>query len=63
VGCEAHERIDDLGDAIERAEEAKRVGEPLSIGVLDNAAEVFPALLERSYVPAGYDLDAAAELR
>ena len=75
------ERIDDLDSAIERAEDAKRAGEPLSIGILGNAAEVFPALLERGhvpdavtdqtsahdplvgYVPAGYDLDAAAELR
>ena len=75
------ERIDDLDEAVERAEEAKKAGEPLSIGILGNAAEVFPALLERGYVPdavtdqtsahdplvgyvpAGYDLDAAAELR
>ena len=45
------ERIDDLDEAVERAEEAKRAGEPLSIGILGNAAEVFPALLERGYVP------------
>src|SRR5215204_5419693 len=32
------ERIDDLEDAIERAEEAKQAGEPLSIGILGNAA-------------------------
>jgi urocanate hydratase len=75
------ERIDDLDAAIARAEEAKRNGEPVSIGVLGNAAEVFLSLLERGfvpdvvtdqtsahdplagYVPAGYDLDAAAELR
>jgi urocanate hydratase len=75
------ERIDDLDAAIARAEEAKRTGEPVSIGILGNAAEVFPALLERGfvpdivtdqtsahdplvgYVPAGYDLDAAANLR
>src|SRR5215210_231363 len=75
------ERIDDLDEAVERAEKAKRAGEPLSIGILGNAAEVFPALLERGYfpdvvtdqtsahdplagyVPAGYDLDAATELR
>jgi urocanate hydratase len=75
------ERIDDLDAAIARAEEAKRNGEPVSVGVLGNAAEVFPSLLERGfvpdvvtdqtsahdplagYVPAGYDLDAAAELR
>jgi urocanate hydratase len=41
----------DLDAALERAEEAKREGEPLSIGILGNAAEVFPALLERGYVP------------
>nr|WP_233451823.1 urocanate hydratase [Rubrobacter xylanophilus] len=45
------ERIDDLDAAVERAEEARREGEPLSIGIPGNAAEVFPALLERGYVP------------
>ena len=45
------ERIDDLDAAIKRAEEAKRSGEPLSIGILGNAAEVFPALLERGFAP------------
>jgi urocanate hydratase len=72
---------DDLDSALERAEEARREGEPLSIGVLGNAAEVLPSLLERGYVPdavtdqtsahdplggyvpAGYGLEAAAELR
>ncbi len=76
-----NERIDDLDAAIERAEEARREGEPLSIGIPGNAAEVFPALLERGYVPdvatdqtsahdplggyipAGYSLEEAAELR
>ena len=75
------ERIDDLGAAMERAEEAKRNGEAVSIGVTGNAAEVFPALLERGfkpdavtdqtsahdplggYIPAGYSLDEATELR
>ncbi len=75
------ERVDDLDAALERAEEARREGEPLSIGVRGNAAEVFPALLERGYIPdavtdqtsahdplggyipAGYDLEEAAELR
>ena len=75
------ERIDDLDEAIQRAEEAKRNGEAVSIGILGNAAEIFPALLERGYapdvvtdqtsahdplvgyVPTGYDLDEAAELR
>ena len=45
------ERIDDLDAALERAGAARREGEPLSIGVLGNAAEVFPALLERGYLP------------
>ncbi len=75
------ERIDDLEEAVARAEEAKQNGEAVSIGILGNAAEVFPALLERGYVPdvvtdqtsahdplvgyvpTGYDLDEAAELR
>ena len=75
------ERIDDLDAALERAEEAKREGQPLSIGILGNAAEVFPTLLERGYIPdvvtdqtsahdplggyipAGYSLEEAAELR
>jgi len=72
---------DDLDAALERAEEAKREGQPLSIGILGNAAEVFPTLLERGYIPdvvtdqtsahdplggyipAGYSLEEAAELR
>jgi urocanate hydratase len=75
------ERIDDLDAALERAEAARREGEPLSIGILGNAAEIFPALLERGYVPdvvtdqtsahdplggyvpAGYTLEEATELR
>jgi urocanate hydratase len=72
---------DDLEAALERAEAARREGEPLSIGIPGNAAEVFPALLESGYVPdvvtdqtsahdplggyvpAGYGLEKAAELR
>jgi urocanate hydratase len=75
------ERADDLDAALERAEDAKRNGDAVSIGVPGNAAEVFPALLERGfkpdavtdqtsahdplggYVPAGYSLDEAADLR
>ncbi|MDQ3316229.1 MAG: urocanate hydratase [Actinomycetota bacterium] len=45
------ERIDDLDAAIKRAERAKRSGEPVSIGILGNAAAVFPALLERGFAP------------
>src|SRR5918992_4358138 len=73
--------VADLDAALGRADEAKREGEPLSIGILGNAADVFPALLERGYVPdavtdqtsahdplggyvpAGYGLEDAAELR
>ncbi len=75
------ERIDDLGEAIQRAEEATRKDEAVSPGLPGNAADVFPALLERGfapdavtdqtsahdplggYVPAGYSLEEAAELR
>ena len=45
------ERTDDLDAALERAEDAKRNGEAVSIGVPGNAAEVFPALLERGFKP------------
>jgi urocanate hydratase len=37
----------DLDDALTRAIEARDAKRPLSIGVVGNAAEVFPALLER----------------
>jgi urocanate hydratase len=75
------ERIDELDAALQRAEAARRDGEPLSIGIPGNASEVFPALLERGfapdvvtdqtsahdplggYVPAGYGLDEAEQLR
>jgi urocanate hydratase len=75
------ERIDDLDAAIERAEEAKRQGEPLSIGIWATRPRSSPpcwsaatrpdAVTDQTsahdplvgYVPAGYDLDAAAELR
>ncbi|HUZ35966.1 MAG TPA: urocanate hydratase [Streptosporangiaceae bacterium] len=38
---------DDADDALRRAEAARDAGEPLSIGLLGNAAEVLPALLAR----------------
>jgi urocanate hydratase len=38
---------DDLGQALQWAVEAKKDGEAMSIGVLGNAAEVFPELLRR----------------
>ncbi|OLT24179.1 urocanate hydratase [Kytococcus sp. CUA-901] len=42
-----HEIADDLDDAIARANQAKEEKRGLSIGIVGNAAEVFPALLER----------------
>ena len=41
------EIADDLEDAITRANAAKEEGRAVSIGIVGNAAEVFPALLER----------------
>ncbi len=38
---------DDTDDALRRAEAARDAGQPLSIGLLGNAADVFPALLAR----------------
>jgi urocanate hydratase len=67
--------------AVERALEAKRDRRAVSIGVLGNAAEIFPDLLRQGldvdivtdqtsahdplygYIPSGYTLDEAAELR
>jgi urocanate hydratase len=40
------EQADDIGDAIRRAQAAKDKGEPKSIGLLGNAADVFPQLLK-----------------
>jgi urocanate hydratase len=40
------EAADDLDDAVRRVTEAKRNGRPLSVGVVGNAAEVLPQLLE-----------------
>ena len=42
-----HEIADDLEDAMARANAAKAEKRGLSIGIVGNAAEVFPALLER----------------
>jgi urocanate hydratase len=45
------ERYDDIDEAIVRVEEARRNGEAVSIGLLGNAAEVLPALLDRNFLP------------
>ena len=45
------EATTDLDEAVRRAEAAKASGEAVSIGLLGNAAEVLPALLERGFAP------------
>ena len=45
------ERIDDLDKALARLERAKKEEKPVSIGLLGNAAEVFPELVKRGIVP------------
>ena len=75
------EVADDLDDALARVAAAKADRRRLSVGLVGNAAEVFPELLRRNadidivtdqtsahdplngYVPAGFSLDDAAELR
>jgi urocanate hydratase len=47
---------DDLDDALDQALEAKRARRPLSIGLLGNAAEVFPEILRR-----GLDVDVVTD--
>jgi urocanate hydratase len=43
------ERIDSLPDALRRAEQARVAGEPVSIGICANAADVLPELARRAY--------------
>ena len=45
------ERYDEIDEAIIRVEEARANGEAVSIGLLGNAAEVLPALLDRNFLP------------
>ncbi len=71
---------DSLDKALDMALKAKEKREPLSIGLLGNAAEVYPELVRMgvipdivtdqtpahdplSYVPAGYSVEEATELR
>ena len=42
---------DDVDKALTMAEDARKKGEPLSIGLLGNAAEVHPELVRREFVP------------
>jgi urocanate hydratase len=45
------ERFDDLDAALARIEKAKKEDKPVSIGLLGNAAEVFPELVKRGVIP------------
>ncbi|KTG07711.1 urocanate hydratase [Haloprofundus marisrubri] len=45
------EKTDDIDEAIELAESAAEEGEPLSIGLHMNAADMFDGLLKREFVP------------
>jgi urocanate hydratase len=45
------EMTDDLDEALERAREAVANGEPYSVGVHMNAADMYEGLLERDFVP------------
>jgi urocanate hydratase len=47
--CQA--KTDDLDEALERAREAVKAGEPFSIGVHMNAADLLEGLVERDVVP------------
>ncbi|WP_433742444.1 urocanate hydratase [Falsibacillus pallidus] len=40
-----------LDEAISMAKEAKKAGRPLSIGLLGNAAEVLPEMIEKGFIP------------
>ncbi|MBM7095278.1 urocanate hydratase [Bacillus sp. H-16] len=42
---------DSLEEAIRMARQAKSLGEPLSIGLLGNAAELLPQMIEDSFIP------------
>lgn len=43
--------LEDLDHALEKVEEAKEAGEAISIGLVGNAAEVFPELVARDVIP------------
>jgi len=45
------EKTDDLDEAIRKAKEAAEAGEPYSVGVHGNAADVLEGMLERGFTP------------
>ncbi|HEU4963608.1 MAG TPA: urocanate hydratase [Bacilli bacterium] len=73
--------VEDFDEAIALANKAKEEGRALSIGLVGNAAEIFPEFVKRGikpdfvtdqtsahdplngYIPVGYTLEQAAELR
>jgi urocanate hydratase len=44
-------RAESVEEALKHAEEAKRTGEPLSIGLLGNTAEVLPQMVQMGFIP------------
>lgn len=44
-------KVKTVEEAIQKAEEYKKLGKPLSIGLLGNAAEILPQLVERGFTP------------
>jgi urocanate hydratase len=44
-------QVDDLDEALDRIEGARRAGKPISLGLLGNAAEIYPELVKRGVVP------------
>ncbi|WP_053374901.1 urocanate hydratase [Paenibacillus sp. FJAT-27812] len=74
-------KTESLDEALEWIDEACKTKESLSVGLLGNAADIFPELIRRGiqpdvvtdqtsahdfmygYIPAGYSLEKAAELR
>ncbi len=76
-----HQKATSLSEALKMAEEALKKKEPLSIGLLGNAADLFPQFVEEGvipdvvtdqtsahdllegYIPAGFSLQEASELR
>ncbi|WP_392396810.1 urocanate hydratase [Sutcliffiella horikoshii] len=44
-------KVHTIDEAIQKAEEYKKLGKPLSIGLLGNAAEILPQLVERGFTP------------
>lgn len=44
-------KVKTVEEAIQKAQEYKKLGKPLSIGLLGNAAEILPQLVERGFTP------------